>query len=199
MTASWSAAYAPHGSPASSRPADWPALRCVHRDHLVLPGVRGQRVNRRRFPQRKQPTASRLARASGTRNPVPCSVYQILASPSVGRTAPGSPRDSSIPGASLRPGRLPRPESASARTRATGAPARRPAAPARTTMRYDRPGRPRPACHLRPQAGRRGGSRGCGAGHGRLEFSARPAAAGSQPSGDAGGFAGRAAAASVSP
>src|SRR5579863_10438874 len=80
MTASWSAAYAPHGSPVSSGPVDWPALRwsiaiiryCPAYAVSGLIAAFSQSGALERIP----PGAS-VSRG----NPVPCSVYQIFASP----------------------------------------------------------------------------------------------------------------------
>src|SRR6516225_9514669 len=73
MTASWSAAYAPHGSPASSGPADRPALRWSiaiirYRPAYAVSGL--------------------IAASVSMGNPVPRSVYQILAPP---RSTYGTP------------------------------------------------------------------------------------------------------------
>ena len=80
MTASWSAAYAPHGSPASSGPADWPALRwsiaiIVYCPAYAVSGLIAA-ASHSEAPDRIPPGAS-----VSIGNPVPCSVYQILAPP----------------------------------------------------------------------------------------------------------------------
>src|ERR1700753_4292372 len=80
MTASWSAAYAPHGSPASSGPADWPALRWSIAIIWYCPAyaVSGliAAISHSGTLDRIPPGAS-----VSTGNPVPCAVYQIFASP----------------------------------------------------------------------------------------------------------------------
>src|ERR1700722_11305301 len=80
MTASWSAAYAPHGSPASSGPADCPALRWSIAIIWYCPAyaVSGliAAISHSGTLERIPPGAS-----VSTGNPVPWAVYQILASP----------------------------------------------------------------------------------------------------------------------
>src|SRR6201981_2388548 len=80
MTASWSAAYAPHGSRVSSGPADWPALRWSIAIIWYCPAyaVSGliAAISHSGTLERIPPGAS-----VSMGNPVPCSVYQIFASP----------------------------------------------------------------------------------------------------------------------
>src|SRR5512146_3384799 len=80
MTASWSAAYAPHGSPASSGPADWPALRWSIAIIWYCPAyaVSGliAAISHSGTLERIPPGAS-----VSMGNPVPWPAYQILASP----------------------------------------------------------------------------------------------------------------------
>src|SRR5215469_5235833 len=80
MTASWSAAYAPHGSPVSSGPVDWPALRWSIAIIWYCPAytVSGliAAISHSGTLERIPPGAS-----VNTGNPVPCLVYQIFASP----------------------------------------------------------------------------------------------------------------------
>src|SRR5215469_6619850 len=80
MTASWSAAYAPHGSPVSSGPVDWPALRWSIAIIRYCPAyaVSGliAAISHSGTLERIPPGAS-----VSMGNPVPCSVYQILAAP----------------------------------------------------------------------------------------------------------------------
>src|SRR5215472_11023272 len=80
MTASWPAAYAPHGSPVSSGPADRPALRWSIAIIRYCPAyaVSGliAAISHSGTLERIPPGAS-----VSMGNPVPCSVYQILAPP----------------------------------------------------------------------------------------------------------------------
>src|SRR5215471_111070 len=80
MTASWSAASAPHGSPVSSGPADRPALRWSIAIIRYCPAyaVSGliAAISHSGTLERIPPGAS-----VSMGNPVPCSVYQIFASP----------------------------------------------------------------------------------------------------------------------
>src|SRR6516225_6678700 len=80
MTASWSAAYAPHGSPVSSGPADRPALRWSIAIIRYCPAyaVSGliAAISHSGTLERIPPGAS-----VSMGNPLPCSVYQIFASP----------------------------------------------------------------------------------------------------------------------
>src|SRR5215469_1639605 len=80
MTASWSAAYAPHGSPVSRGPVDWPALRWSIAIIWYCPAytVSGliAAISHSGPLERIPPGAS-----VNTGNPVPCLVYQIFASP----------------------------------------------------------------------------------------------------------------------
>src|SRR5215469_4498565 len=80
MTASWSAAYAPHGSPVSSGPVDWPALRWSIAIIWNCPAyaVSGliAAISHNGTLERIPPGAS-----VNTGNPVPCWVYQIFAPP----------------------------------------------------------------------------------------------------------------------
>src|SRR6516165_2178578 len=80
MTASWSAAYAPHGSPVSSGPADRPALRWSIAIIRYCPAYAVSGLIAAISPsgtlERIPPGAS-----VSMGNPVPCSVYQILAPP----------------------------------------------------------------------------------------------------------------------
>src|SRR5215471_15113392 len=80
MTASWSAASAPHGSPVSSGPADRPALRWSiaiirYRPAYAVSGLIAA-ISHSDTLERIPPGAS-----VSMGNPVPCSVYQIFASP----------------------------------------------------------------------------------------------------------------------
>src|ERR1700722_6547195 len=80
MTASWSAAYAPHGSPVSSGPVDWPALRWSiaiiwYCQAYAVSGLIAA-ISHSGTLERIPPGAS-----VSMGNPVPCTVYQILASP----------------------------------------------------------------------------------------------------------------------
>src|SRR5579863_626145 len=105
MTASWSAAYAPHGSPGSSGPADWPALRWSIAIIRYCPAyaVSGliAAISHSGTLERIPPGAS-----VSMGNPVPCWVYQILASPLSTYGTPVSSRDSDSE-ISLWPGRSP--------------------------------------------------------------------------------------------
>src|ERR1700722_15798794 len=111
MTASWSAAYAPHGSRVGSGPVDWPALRWSIAIIWYCPAyaVSGliAAISHSDTLERIPPGAS-----VNTGNPVPCSVYQIFASPRSIYGTRVSSRDSD-PVTSLLPGRLLRLESAS--------------------------------------------------------------------------------------
>src|SRR5579863_7753307 len=103
MTASWSAAYAPHGSPGSSGPADWPALRWSIAIIRYCPAyaVSGliAAISHSGTLERIPPGAS-----VSMGNPVPCWVYQIFASPLSTYGTPVSSRDSDSE-TSLWPGR----------------------------------------------------------------------------------------------
>src|SRR5215469_3926433 len=105
MTASWSAAWPPHGSPVSSGPVDRPALRWSIAIIRYCPAyaVSGliAAISHSGTLERIPPGAS-----VSTGNPVPCSVYQILASP---RSTYGTPVSSraSDPAAKPRPGIMP--------------------------------------------------------------------------------------------
>src|SRR5689334_2135418 len=92
MTASWSAAKAPHGSSASSGPADRPALRWSIAIIWYCPAyaVSGliAAISHSGPLERIPPGAS-----VSTGNPVPCSVYQILASPRSTNGTRASSRD----------------------------------------------------------------------------------------------------------
>src|SRR6516165_7901171 len=151
MTASWSAAYAPHGSPASSGPADRPALRWSiaiirYRPAYAVSGLIAASSHSRTL-ERIPPGAS-----VSMGNPVPRSVYQILAPP---RSTYGTPVSS--------------PDSASV-TQPTAAPPaatgigvvrgrtelerlRRPAAPQRSRRQPETIGHPRASlCPRQPSA-----------------------------------------------
>ena len=84
----------------------------VHRDHRVLPGIRGQRINRRRLPQRD--TRPHPAwRQRQHRKPRPLLGVPDPRPATVDERHPALLSRLPFPGASLKPSRPPRPESAS--------------------------------------------------------------------------------------
>src|SRR5215469_6976948 len=93
MTASWSAAWPPHGSPVSSGPADRPALRW---SIAIIRYCPAYAVSGLIAASSHSGTLERIPPGASvsTGNPVPCSVYQIFASPLSTYGTPVSSRDS---------------------------------------------------------------------------------------------------------
>src|SRR3984957_13466712 len=119
MTASWSAAYAPHGSPVSSGPADRPALRWSIAIIWYCPAYAVSGLIAATSHSGTLESIPPGASASSG-NPVPCTVYQILAPP---RSTYGTPVSSHDPDSDNQPTAGPPPHDWTARYCRKAAPA----------------------------------------------------------------------------